>query len=157
MRDEMSYFLVTEISIACNNDHKMNVNFPIETIFVICNENEIDCSRTISDFYQFKNISLLRGMDMEEMPQIILDHCKSFAEEKAIFIDQGILPREKCLYLHRLLSQNSSQIKSHVYFSDFQGNQEEQDFIEIKAENNDPMLFDQLQNFDDILKKDLCI
>jgi hypothetical protein len=156
MKDKMLYFLITEISVARDSNRKMNVNFPIEIVFVICKENDVEDINTISNFYQFKNIFPFQSMGPEAMAQIILNQCKSFPGEKAIFIDHDILPREKYLHLYYLLSQNSSQIKAHIYFIDFHEDQEEKDFIEIKIENNDPILFDKLQSFDDVLKENIC-
>ncbi|MDR1366424.1 MAG: hypothetical protein LBJ13_00750 [Puniceicoccales bacterium] len=156
MKDEMTYFLVTEASIARDSNREMSANFVFEVVFVICNESEKE-TNLLPESCQFKSIFPLCNMNIEEMAKIITEQCKLFREEKAIFIDCDISPQEKSSQLHNLLSESLETIKAHAYYIDFRGDQEDKDFIEIKEENNDPMLFDRIQNFDDTLKKDICI
>lgn len=156
MKDEMTYFLVTEASIAQDSSREMNTNFFFEVVFVICNESEKEAN-FLSDSCQFKSVFPLWDMSVEDMVQVIIEHCKSFVGEKAIFIDYDISSQEKSSQLQYFLSQSLASSKTYSYFIDFRGDKEEKDFIELKEENNDPMLFDQVTKFDDTLKKDICI
>jgi hypothetical protein len=150
MDDEMLYFFITEAALASNAHHKINTNFPIEAVFVICAENNKIDPHNTPNLAKFEKIFPISNGSPEIITSEIVKICNKFPDEKSFFIDRDALPRENLFRLHNFLSQK----QKYVYFVNFKPNNDDDDndknFTEIKPDENELMLFDNIQAFDEI-------